>query len=79
MKIFFKALANRFRLASKIMDTLLLNGLHEKAMICFLIRSNAQFVKKIPLPIDERRGTWTKLLMAFYISLFIRLLFMWNL
>ena len=47
--IFFKAVANRFRLTSKsrnnhlcqgitklFMDDLLLNGLHEKVMICYL-------------------------------------------
>ena len=32
--IFFKSLANRFRLTSRIMDDLLLTGLHEKVMIC---------------------------------------------
>ena len=32
--IFFKSLANKFRLTSRIMDDLLLTGLHENVMIC---------------------------------------------
>ena len=32
--IFFKALADKFRLSSKIMDDSLLSGLHEKVMVC---------------------------------------------
>ena len=32
--IFFKALADRFQLSSKIMDDSLLTGLHEKVMVC---------------------------------------------
>ena len=39
--MFFKALANRFRLISKIMDDLLLNGRHEKIMS----RLDAQFIR----------------------------------
>ena len=44
--VFYKALGNRFRLTSKLvscqvttklfMDDLLLNGLHEKVIICYL-------------------------------------------
>ena len=58
---FFKALAKRFRVTLKLMDDLLLNGLHEKVMICYLNLIRCKVCQENLLgngywPTDESRG-----------------------